>query len=55
MGNAYYAEKHTKVIFCGCVSPYQDKKYGKQMRLFNQCAGTATTKAWRCTVCDNKK
>lgn len=36
----------TKVLDCVCSSDYQDKKYGKYMRLHNPCA-----KGWRCTVC----
>ncbi len=54
-GNTYYEEKMTKVQFCGCVNEYQDKKFGKQQRLFNKCAGTATKSDWRCTSCGVKK
>ncbi len=35
---------------CKCVHPYQDKKYGKKIRIHNK-----TTKGWRCTVCGNEK
>ena len=40
----------TKEASCSCESSYQDKKYGKGRRIFNQCV-----KGWRCTVCGTIK
>jgi hypothetical protein len=31
---------------CSCVHPFQDKRYGKGIRVHNK-----TDKAFRCTVC----
>ena len=36
----------TEVLRCSCVNEYQDKKYGKQMRVHN-----VGTKGSKCTVC----
>ena len=35
---------------CKCKHEYQDKRYGKQKRIFNE-----TDKGWRCTVCGEDK
>ena len=38
-----------------CESEYQDKKYGKGIRVHNRCGGPdRKTDSWRCTVCGNK-
>ena len=42
----------TKILKCGCVQKFQDKKYGKNKRVFNHC--TKLDK-WRCTVCGAMK
>ena len=44
----------TKIMFCTCKSNYQDKEYGNQQRVHNE-AVSKTGKAWRCTVCGNRK
>jgi len=38
---------------CSCKSKYQDKKYGKKMRVFNQTKQNENeiSRGWRCTVC----
>lgn len=36
-----------KLKDCGCVSPYQDRKYGKGKRICNR----TTKDSVRCTVC----
>ena len=41
-----------KILPCGCEHEYQDKKYGKGMRVHNF---TAKTETWRCTVCERIK
>jgi hypothetical protein len=38
---------------CSCVSPYQDKLYGKGIRLFNVCQKKDSTLK-TCTVCGRK-
>jgi hypothetical protein len=40
----------TKVMFCDCKHNYQDKKYGSQMRVWNE-----GVKGWKCTVCGKIK
>lgn len=42
----------TKEIKCTCKSEFQDKLYGKGVRLFN-CCGDSKGKitGYRCTVC----
>lgn len=42
----------TKIMTCLCVSEYQDKEYGKMLRLFNQMK---TVGMWRCTICGKEK
>jgi len=44
--------ERTEVLTCTCQHEYQDKKYGKGMRVHNKAAGNkGTEKKWRCTVC----
>jgi hypothetical protein len=45
----------TKVLACGCKYEYQDKIYGKQLRLHNEAKGKSAKSAWVCTVCGNRK
>jgi len=40
----------TTVQRCTCKHEYQDKKYGKQLRVFNK-SGSSKVKVIRCTVC----
>ena len=42
----------TEIKKCKCKHEYQDKRYGKGMRLHNE---TVKDKGWRCTVCGNVK
>jgi hypothetical protein len=35
---------------CSCQNAFQDKRYGKGKRVFNQ-----TTKGTKCTVCEAQK
>lgn len=35
---------------CSCDHPYQDRRYGKGVRIHNR-----TTDSYRCTVCGKKK
>jgi hypothetical protein len=43
----------TKKMKCKCKHEFQDKEYGKGIRLFNR-AGTDNLHKWRCTVCLNE-
>lgn len=43
-------EKSIKKLKCDCYNPFQDKRYGAQMRIHNK-----TIKGWRCTVCGKDK
>jgi len=37
---------------CTCENAFQDKKYGKGMRVMNPTTkGQGNQKGWRCTVC----
>lgn len=40
-----------KIARCLCESAYQDRKYGAQMRVYNQTGATGKASGWRCTVC----
>lgn len=49
----------TKVLKCSCKHDFQDKYYGKGLRLHNfgpKCYGFAVRgPGWRCTVCGKTK
>lgn len=40
-----------KLIKCTCKHEYQDKKYGKGLRVANN----TKLETWRCTVCGKEK
>lgn len=41
---------------CTCESNYQDKHYGKMLRLHNEAKSkTPGQPMWRCTVCGKEK
>ena len=44
----------TKIKKCTCAHKYQDKKYGKNLRVHNE-GGTKDKKTFKCTVCGVKK
>ena len=46
--------KTTKRMKCTCTNTYQDKRYGKGIRVFNKCNSGVYAK-WRCTVCGSEK
>ncbi|MFH1480768.1 MAG: hypothetical protein ABIG67_05845 [Pseudomonadota bacterium] len=49
------AEK-TRVMQCRCEHEYQDRVYGKGMRLFNNApAKGAHPNRYRCTVCGQER
>lgn len=42
----------TKLLNCKCKYPYQDKKYGQNVRVMNQTTTKSpSTQGYRCTVC----
>jgi hypothetical protein len=41
-----------KLIFCHCKHEYQDKKYGRGLRVHNRAVKKGT---WRCTVCKTER
>lgn len=43
-----------KIKECVCENKFQDNEYGKQMRVMNFVAksATATRKEYKCTVCE---
>lgn len=44
-----------KVMECTCAHEYQDKKYGKNKRVFNACGRDQKRPDWKCTVCAKVK
>ena len=49
-------KENTKVMPCQCQHEYQDKKYGRQMRLFNLADGNGKQPGrYRCTVCGKER
>ena len=44
--------KESKIAKCTCNHEFQDKKYGKNNRVFNYCV---KGDKWRCTVCKREK
>jgi ribosomal protein S17 len=41
-----------KLVKCECKHEYQDKKYGRKMRLCNKLQGkNSENNKYRCTVC----
>lgn len=38
---------------CTCINEYQDKRYGKNMRVKNNCLKQGSKSA-RCTVCNHE-
>lgn len=40
----------SKIMKCTCAHEYQDRVYGKSMRLFNPI-GKSQDSGYRCTVC----
>lgn len=46
----------TNILPCSCKSEYQDKHYGRQMRLHNEAKKKPSNSGgWTCTVCGNTK
>jgi len=42
----------TKIVKCTCINDFQDKKYGRKLRIANYCVSSKhQTVPWRCTVC----
>ncbi len=38
---------------CSCESPFQDRTYGKGMRVMNKCGKGVKDIKYRCTICKN--
>jgi len=45
----------TKVIECTCKHEFQDRAYGKGMRIHNFAPKAGGQGMWRCTVCKHEK
>jgi hypothetical protein len=46
----------TKLMPCGCANEYQDKHYGRQMRVHNYATKKPDNNGgWTCTVCGKIK
>lgn len=43
------------ILKCNCSNSYQDKLYGKGMRIHNICSKDPRIKQARCTVCGKVK
>lgn len=44
-----------KIIRCTCICEYQDKIYGKSLRVHSICESGKNVSGFRCSVCSNKK
>ena len=44
---------NTRVLRCACHSPFQDERYGQNMRVHN--ARRKPRPGWRCTICLKEK
>jgi hypothetical protein len=44
---------NTRVLRCACRHPFQDERYGINLRVHN--ARRKPRPGWRCTVCLNEK
>ena len=47
-------EQGTKLIRCNCVSEFQDKTYGKGIRVANRNQGGKQKMGSTCTVCSKE-
>ena len=47
--------KNTIVLRCDCSNPYQDLRYGKQLRIHNICETAGKINGYRCTGCGTKR
>lgn len=43
----------TKILPCHCKHEYQDKQYGKDLRVHNSV--NKKINVWRCTVCKTER
>lgn len=52
-----WTEPTVAVKRCSCPHGYQDKRYGKKMRLHNRTkqSDAKGLRGWRCTVCKTVK
>jgi len=48
-GKKLHLSQGTNITNCSCKSEYQDKRYGKGLRLHN--ATQSQSAKWRCTAC----
>lgn len=40
---------------CTCTHTFQDKKYGRKLRVHNKAVKKGSSDVYRCTVCGNEK
>lgn len=41
-----------RILICNCKNEFQDKRYGKGKRVYNETEkGAGSSHAYRCTVC----
>ena len=49
-------EQPTAILNCTCVSEFQDKRYGRNKRVFNHApGGGAHPRRYRCATCLKEK
>lgn len=41
----------TKEFLCTCKSEFQDERYGKGIRIFNEMFANSKVTGYRCSVC----
>lgn len=45
----------TKIVQCTCEHEFQDKTFGKKMRVHNKLQSSPGNEKYRCTVCGKEK
>jgi exosome complex RNA-binding protein Csl4 len=44
------------ILRCTCINKFQDKKYGKKLRIFNRLGDAKSLDPmYKCTVCGNER
>lgn len=51
------SKRNVAIKACDCVSPFQDKTYGKGLRVHNRTKQNSPepVRRWRCAVCGKEK
>jgi hypothetical protein len=44
----------TKEFPCKCKNEFQDERYGRGIRVFNEMVSGSKSIGWRCSICGNE-